>query len=82
VDSSQTRPDGDPGDRRSDHGSFQEHGYEACLAIEDFFPGPMGSDSEGNPDDHRSTDPFVDADYAADITRAVAAAVWMKGTSP
>ena len=73
-----TEPEGDPGDRRSDHGSFQERGYTACLAIEDIFPGPGGAETEGNPDYHRPTDNFVDYDYAADITRAVAAAVWLK----
>jgi Zn-dependent M28 family amino/carboxypeptidase len=56
VYSTKTEPEGDPGDGRSDHGSFQERGYTACLAIEDLFPGPGGAELEGNPDYHRPTD--------------------------
>lgn len=78
--SSKTDPEGDPADRRSDHGSFQERGYTACLVIEDFCfgPGSMAGEPEANPNYHRPTDTFVDYDYAADITRAVAAAAWLK----
>lgn len=78
VYSTETEPEGDPGDRRSDHGSFQERGYAGCLAIEDFFPGPGTCVPEGNPNYHSPTDTFVDYDYIADISRAVAAAVWLK----
>ena len=68
----------DPAEQRSDHASFQEHGYAACLVSEDFFVGP-GADApeaEANPNYHKREDTFVDAAYAADIARAVGAAAW------
>jgi hypothetical protein len=51
---------------RADHAAFQEQGYPAVLVSEDRFPQP--------PDDP-AADVAVDADYAADITRAVSIAV-------
>ena len=75
-------PEGDDeADGRSDHTSFQERGYAACVASEDLFVGPLADSpaAEGNPDYHRRTDTFVDHDYAADIARAVAATAWLLG---
>jgi leucyl aminopeptidase len=67
----------DPAERRSDHYSFQVVGYPACLASEDLFPGVnIPGTSDSNPNYHRVTDTDVDTEYAADITRAVAAAAW------
>jgi leucyl aminopeptidase len=72
----------DPADERSDHASFQAHGYPACLASEDFFvgPGTDASEPEGNPNYHRREDTFVDAVYTADIARSVGAAAWAVAT--
>lgn len=69
----------DPADGRSDHASFQQRGYAACVASEDFFVGPNQNSPapEDNPNYHKSTDTFVDSEYAADITRVVAAAAWV-----
>ena len=68
----------DPAEQRSDHASFQEHGYAACLVSEDFFVGPGANapEAEANPNYHKAEDTFVDAAYAADIARAVGAAAW------
>jgi Zn-dependent M28 family amino/carboxypeptidase len=69
----------DPADGRSDHTSFQERGYTACAATEDFFigPAPASPAPEGNPQYHRAADTFVDPEYAAAIVRAVTAAAWL-----
>jgi hypothetical protein len=69
----------DPAEGRSDHASFHERGYAACLASEDFFAGPHldSPPAEANPNYHMKTDTFVDAEYATDIARAVAAAAWV-----
>jgi leucyl aminopeptidase len=68
----------DPAEQRSDHASFHEHGYAACLISEDFFigPGADAPEAEANPNYHKREDTFVDASYAADIARAVGAAAW------
>lgn len=68
----------DPAEGRSDHASFHLVGYAGCAISEDFFAGP-GSESraEPNPNYHRNSDTFVDAGYAADLARAVAAAAWL-----
>jgi bacterial leucyl aminopeptidase len=69
----------DPAERRSDHSSFQMHGFTACLASEDLFAGP-GSDAppaEMNPNYHLPTDAVLNAGYAADIARVVTAAAWI-----
>ncbi|OKI25089.1 M20/M25/M40 family metallo-hydrolase [Streptomyces sp. CB03911] len=70
---------GDPAEGRSDHYSFQLHGYPACLASEDFFagPGPAAPAPEPNPNYHLPADRTVNAGYAADIARATAAAAWL-----
>jgi bacterial leucyl aminopeptidase len=70
--------DKDPAYNRSDHHSFHLVRYAACAATEDFFVGPRpdSPQSEGNPNYHRTSDTFVDPEYAADIARAVAAAAW------
>jgi hypothetical protein len=74
---------GDPAEGRSDHHSFQVVGYPACVATEDFFagPGPGLPQSEANPNYHKTSDTFVDPEYAADIARAVAAAAWATANS-
>ncbi|PSB05126.1 M20/M25/M40 family metallo-hydrolase [Merismopedia glauca] len=69
----------DPAAGRSDHASFHERGYAACVVSEDFFAGPH-TDSpapEANPNYHMKTDTFVDLEYAAEIARAIAAAAWV-----
>src|SRR5262249_29448909 len=77
-------PEGDPAAGRSDHASFQAHGYPACVVSEDFFvgPGPDAPVPEENPNYHRPGDTFVDEVYAADITRAIAAAAWTTASQP
>jgi bacterial leucyl aminopeptidase len=69
----------DPAAGRSDHASFHERGYAACVTSEDFFIGPEpGSPAaEANPNYHKDRDTFVDFDYAADIARLIAAATWV-----
>jgi leucyl aminopeptidase len=73
----------DPAEGRSDHTPFHEHGYAACVTSEDLFAGPQPDSPapEGNPDYHKKTDTFVDAEYAADIARVVAAAAWVTARS-
>jgi hypothetical protein len=75
---SATAPEGDPAAGRSDHASFQAQGYPACVVSEDFFVGPDADAPapQENPNYHRPGDTFVAAGYAADITRALAAAAW------
>ncbi len=72
----------DPAESRSDHYSFQREGYAACLASEDFFAGPgAGAPApDPNPNYHLPADNAVNAAYAADIARAVAAAAWIAST--
>jgi hypothetical protein len=72
----------DPAERRSDHYSFQLQGYAACLASEDLFAGPGSSapPAEMNPAYHLPTDMVINAEYAADIARLVAAAAWVAAT--
>ncbi len=71
-------PEGDPAEERSDHASFQQCGYAACVVSEDFFAGPdeHSPNPEPNPNYHGVGDTFIDADYAADLARAVGAAAW------
>lgn len=72
----------DPAQGRSDHASFQLEGYAACLASEDFFagPGPAAPMPEPNPNYHLPADDAVNAEYAADIARAMIAAAWVTAT--
>jgi bacterial leucyl aminopeptidase len=72
-----TQPD--PAEGRSDHASFHQRGYAACVTSEDFFAGPLPTSptAEPNPNYHRDGDTFVDFDYAADIARLVGAAAWL-----
>jgi hypothetical protein len=72
----------DPAEQRSDHYSFQLHGFPAVLASEDFFvgPGTTSSAPDPNPNYHSPEDRTVDGGYAADITRLVAAATWLCAT--
>jgi bacterial leucyl aminopeptidase len=71
--------DRDPAEGRSDHASFHERGYAACVVSEDFFAGPLldSPAAEANPHYHMRTDTFVDPEYATDIARAIAAAAWV-----
>jgi hypothetical protein len=73
--------DGDPAANRSDHASFQERGYAACAATEDFFIGPQidSPDREPNPNYHQITDMLenVDTEFVADIARVITAAAWV-----
>lgn len=66
----------DPAAGRSDHSSFHERGYAACVLTEDFFAGPKPDSPapQGNVNYHREADREIDYKYAAAITRAVAAA--------
>ncbi|MER8929197.1 M20/M25/M40 family metallo-hydrolase [Mesorhizobium sp. M0859] len=77
-----TIPDGDLAAGRSDHAAFQAQGYPAIVVCEDFFVGP-GTDApapEENPNYHQPGDTIIDAEFAADITRAVGAAAWVSVT--
>lgn len=76
-----TRPD--PAEGRSDHASFHQRGYAACVTSEDFFAGPLPTspDSEPNPNYHKDQDTFIDFDYAADIARAIGGAVWISANA-
>ncbi|MBY5408457.1 M28 family peptidase [Rhizobium leguminosarum] len=79
---SKTSPNGDPAAGRSDHASFQAQGYPAVVISEDFFIGP-GTEApapDENPNYHRPGDTVVDAEFAADIARAVGAAAWVTAT--
>ncbi len=69
----------DAGDMRSDHASFQQVGYTACLLSEDLFIGPPDTPMPGvnNPNYHTIRDLKVDFEYTADIARLVAAAAWI-----
>nr|WP_282183996.1 M20/M25/M40 family metallo-hydrolase [Azospirillum sp. OGB3] len=75
---------GDPADGRSDHSSFHAYGYPALVASEDFFvgPGDNAPEPEANPHYHQRDDTFIDADYAADIARAIGAAAWVLASAP
>lgn len=72
----------DPAEERSDHYSFQLHGYRACLVSEDLFigPGPLAPNPEPNPNYHLPADRAINADYATDIARAATAAAWISAT--
>lgn len=69
----------DPAEGRSDHASFHQRGYAACVTSEDFFVGPdvTSPAAEENPNYHGLKDTFVAFDYAADIARVVGAATWV-----
>jgi len=70
--------DHDPASHRSDHESFLLQGWPACLVAEDLWAEVCASPAQtGNPDYHTEADVAVDAAYAADIARAVAAAAWI-----
>jgi hypothetical protein len=65
--------------RRSDHWSFQTHGYPAVLVSEDFFINisTLESKADANPQYHQLTDKAteIDQSYAADIASSVALTV-------
>jgi hypothetical protein len=74
------RPDAaDGADHRSDHSSFQDADFAACLVAENFFPTPGRPVTDSNPNYHRFGDRLdqLDLAYAADIARTVTAAVWL-----
>lgn len=66
---------------RSDHWSFQNHGFPAVLISEDFFANdPLRGDpaeSDDNPNYHQVKDKFIEIDpiFASDIASAVLSAV-------
>lgn len=62
----------DPAIGRADHASFQNQGFTAVVVSEDYFINQAGEDApEPNPNYHRFTDTSVNADYVADIARAI-----------
>lgn len=67
----------DPAHWRSDHRQFLVRGWPACLVAEDLFSEIACGTQAGNPNYHTDQDLDVDPDYAAEIARAVAGAVWM-----
>ncbi|WP_414573827.1 M20/M25/M40 family metallo-hydrolase [Nostoc sp. CCY 9925] len=73
----------DVADKRSDHASFQQVGYAACLLSEDLFLGPPLPPVSivNNPNYHTAHDLQVNFEYAADIARLVAAAAWVTANS-
>ena len=77
--SSASQPDHaayDPAIGRADHASFHAYGYPALVVSEDFFVNePSEGPAEPNPNYHRTSDTFVNPDYASEIARAVLAAV-------
>jgi hypothetical protein len=71
----------DPATGRSDHTSFHQHGWPACLLSEDLWVGVCGvgyaqPPMSGNPAYHLASDLNIAFDYAADIARIVAEAAW------
>lgn len=66
----------EPATGRSDHASFHQYGYAACVLSEDFFNGFAADAKPQNPHYHTAHDLTVTSAYAADIARVVAAAAW------
>jgi hypothetical protein len=61
---------------RSDHASFQQHGYPAVVASEDFFINQSGEPAaDSNPNYHRAADTVIDSSYGTGIACAVIRAV-------
>jgi hypothetical protein len=57
---------------RSDHAAFQQQGWGAVLASEDFFVNlPAEPVADANPNYHRATDQTTDSAFASAITCAV-----------
>lgn len=69
----------DPADERSDHSSFQVHGYPACVLSEDFFGArrPDNTPEVLNPDYHSMRDKTISAEFAVELTRVVTGAAWL-----
>ena len=63
----------------SDHSSFHEHGFAACLVCEDLSKNDCGP-TDKNPHWHTPDDTEVHFAYATDVARAVAAAAWVAAT--
>ena len=62
--------------RRSDHWSFQHHGYPSCHLSEDFFANlPTEPGRDANPNYHTFSDKVIDIAYSVDITSAAAFAL-------
>jgi len=74
--------DDDPAAGRSDHAPFQAQGYPAVVISENFFTGPAANSpaAQANPQYHSAGDTVVDAGFAADIARVVAATAWVIAT--
>jgi Zn-dependent M28 family amino/carboxypeptidase len=73
----------EPGQGFSDHTSFHDAGYPACLVSEDFHDGPRSDPpKDPNPFHHLRGDTIdlINTAYAADITRAATAAAWHLAT--
>ena len=59
--------------RRSDHFSFQYHGYPACHISEDFFANsPAEPGRDPNPNYHTFKDKVIDVAYCVDIASVAA----------
>ena len=62
--------------RRSDHFSFQYHGYPACHISEDFFANlPTEPSKDPNPNYHSFKDKVVDSAFGSDLASVAAFAV-------
>lgn len=75
-------PDGepDPADHRSDHAAFMRF-WPACLVAEDMFHDVCRAAQRPNGRYHTQHDTVVSAEYAAEIARTVAGAVWMRANA-
>ncbi|HEX2188800.1 MAG TPA: M28 family metallopeptidase, partial [Longimicrobiaceae bacterium] len=70
-----------PASGHSDHTSFHEVEYPACLICQDLHL-DAGGNRDANCAYHTTRDKTVHACYAAEIARAVAAAAWVAATLP
>lgn len=62
--------------RRSDHYSFQNHGFPSIHISEDFFANfPVEPGRDRNPNYHRFADKKIDSSYVADIVNSTAFAI-------
>lgn len=72
----------DQGSSDSDHAPFFGEGIPACKVCEDFYFDTCSADRRPNhPTYHSRRDTVVDTQYASDISRAVACAVWMRANA-
>jgi hypothetical protein len=62
--------------KRSDHYSFQIHGYPSIHISEDFFANlPIEPDKDNNPEYHKFTDTKIDSSYVSNIVNALGFAI-------